>query len=136
MLTLVPVFSIWFGIFPLDLNLYAAIALTVYFICQNMVSYYVRNYMHFKVLWFSSISNTILWVTYFKAILNTFIASRTKRKITFKATAKGKGAIAASALRDLWVHWFLFLSTVATVIAGFATLKADVGFNIYNTIVW
>ena len=65
---------------------------------------YCRNRKHIYPLWFSGISNQIMWWTYVKAFWRG-VAGATGAKITFKTTLKGAGrcesaATCPLALRD------------------------------------
>ena len=55
---------------------------------------YCRNRKHIYPLWFSGISNQIMWWTYVKAFWRG-VAGATGAKITFKTTLKGAGRCAS-----------------------------------------
>ena len=40
---IIPVVTVWFGVFPIVVSWWAALGLTVYYVCTNMVLYYVRR---------------------------------------------------------------------------------------------
>ena len=57
--------------------------------CVQVLNY-CRNRKHIYPLWFSGISNQIMWWTYVKAFWRG-VAGATGAKITFKTTLKGAG---------------------------------------------
>ena len=63
---IIPVITIWFGIFPIVVSWWAALGLTVYFVATEMVLYYVRSFKHVEALWFANLANQILFWTYVK----------------------------------------------------------------------
>ena len=40
----IPIVTVWFGVFPIVVSCWAALGLTVYFVATNAVLYYVRRY--------------------------------------------------------------------------------------------
>ena len=58
---------------------------------------YCRNRKHIYPLWFSGISNQIMWWTYVKAFWRG-VAGATGAKITFKTTLKGAGRCETASL--------------------------------------
>lgn len=60
--------------------------------CVQVLNY-CRNRKHIYPLWFSGISNQIMWWTYVKAFWRG-VAGATGAKITFKTTLKGAGRCA------------------------------------------
>ena len=63
----IPLLTIWAGIFPIVISWWAALALTVYFIAQTAVLSYSKKFKHIESLWFAGIANNILWFTFVKA---------------------------------------------------------------------
>lgn len=72
----IPLLTIWAGIFPIVISWWAALALTVYFIAQSAVLGYSKKYWHVESLWFANIANNILWFTFvkgcFRSVTSTF----------------------------------------------------------------
>lgn len=62
-----------FGWFPILINQWAAIAITSYFGATMILVYYCRSMSDIKHLWFSQVSNAILWWAYAKAAWRTTI---------------------------------------------------------------
>lgn len=52
LLMLVPMVTVWFGVFPIVINIWCAIAVTVYYPATLMVMYYTRSLRHLKVRFF------------------------------------------------------------------------------------
>lgn len=134
-LILVPIFSVWLGFFPIALNMWTAIGLTVYLVTTQFVKFYHQSARHIRVLWFSDLANTILFFVFFKAMANTLLAAVIGKSISFKVTAKGKGTVAA-ALRQIWLHIILFLVTFITVILGLASLSTNRNLPLVLSILW
>lgn len=42
--------QVWFGAFPIVINLWAAVAITVYYTASTILMYYTRSLGHLKVL--------------------------------------------------------------------------------------
>lgn len=49
LLMLVPLVTVWFGVFPIVINVWCAIAVTIYYPATMMVMYYTRSLRHLKV---------------------------------------------------------------------------------------
>jgi hypothetical protein len=136
MLFIVPIISVWFGIFPIALNRWFALGITVYGSALFLVQNYHHTFRHLKVLWFANLGNTLLWTVYFKAMINTSIARCWKGTITFKTTSKGAGGGGPSALRDIWIHILMFLTSLITVILGSVGLSADVNLPLVISLIF
>ena len=52
LLMLVPLVTVWFGVFPIVINIWCAIAVTIYYPATMMVMYYTRSLGHLKVGYF------------------------------------------------------------------------------------
>lgn len=72
---IIPLLTIWAGIFPIVISWWAALALTVYFIAQTAVLSYSKKFKHVESLWFAGIANNILWFTFVKACFRSFTAA-------------------------------------------------------------
>lgn len=57
-LNLVPMLTILFGWFPIALNATTVLAITLYYISLNMLSFYCHSWSHMKVCWLF-FSNTV-----------------------------------------------------------------------------
>ena len=122
----IPLVTIWAGVFPCTIDRWFAGALTGYAAATQLLQYYVRTPRHVEALWFADVANAILWWAYVKAAWRMlwarvfFCCSR----VSFKATAKGKGRLQASVIGDIWLHGvFLFILAV-TVAVGVWQLVA------------
>ncbi|PSC71157.1 Six-hairpin glycosidase [Micractinium conductrix] len=54
LLMLVPMITVWLGAFPIVINQWAAIAITVYYTATLALQYYTHAFAHLKSMWFSS----------------------------------------------------------------------------------
>lgn len=115
---LVPVVTIWVGVFPMRVNFWLALASTIFFSINNMVLYYFKQFSHISALWFAGLANQLFWWTYAKAWWRSFTSACCCSNITFKATAKGGSKVGNSAARDLWIHVFTLVINTITVAAG------------------
>lgn len=61
--------TIWIGVFPLVINRWLTLGLTIYSVATQMVLYYVRHPNHTEALWFAAVANSLLWWTYIKVDL-------------------------------------------------------------------
>ena len=50
----------WLGSFPIVINKWAAIAITVYYAATLLLMYYTRALAHLKSMWFSSVGGAVL----------------------------------------------------------------------------
>jgi hypothetical protein len=57
---------VWLGAFPIVINQWAAISITIYYAATLLVMYYTRATAHLKSMWFSSVANSILWFAFLK----------------------------------------------------------------------
>ena len=115
--------TIWGGIFPIVVNWWAALGLTVYYVATNNVLFYVRNVQHVQALWFANTANSILWWTYVKACTRAVMTLVGASSITFKTTLKVglAGPILSSVSRDS-----LSLPATSSLQAGLATVSCTV----------
>lgn len=72
---IIPLLTIWAGIFPIVISWWAALALTVYFIAQTAVLSYSKKIKHVESLWFAGMANNILWFTFVKACFRSLTAA-------------------------------------------------------------
>ncbi|DBA93998.1 hypothetical protein WJX77_002685 [Trebouxia sp. C0004] len=134
---IIPLLTIWAGIFPIVISWWAALALTIYYIAQSMVLNYSKKWWHPEALWFANISNMILWFTYvkgaFRALTGKFGAG-----ITFKTTIKGAGKLLDSVLGDLWMPLLCFILSAVSLGVGIQKLVngASVVTTLTISVVW
>lgn len=117
----IPLVTIWVGFFPVVISRLFALALTCYAATTTALQYYARTPRHVEALWFANVANSILWWAYVKAAWRMLLARVffcCAGGVTFKATAKGKGRLAASIVGDVWLHaLFVVLLTVTIGVA-------------------
>eukprot|EP00884_Botryococcus_braunii_P018967 jgi/Botrbrau1/5754/Bobra.0134s0026.2 len=119
---LIPLLTVWAGVFPIVVSWWAAVALTAYMVAQTLVLNYTRKRKHVEPLWFAQIANNIMWWTYVKACWRSFYSIFGKN-ITFKTTLKGVGArLQQSAIGDLWMPFISFVALLATLCIGLQRL--------------
>ena len=122
----IPLVTIWAGVFPCIIDRWFACALTAYALTTQALQYYVRTPRHVEALWFADVANAILWWAYVKAAWRMlwarifFCCSR----VSFKATAKGSGRLAASIVGDVWLHAVFLFVLAVTVAVGVWQLVA------------
>jgi endoglucanase len=63
----IPLLTVWAGVFPIVVSWWAAVALTAYMTAQTLVLNYTHKRKHVQPLWFASVANNIMWWTYVKA---------------------------------------------------------------------
>jgi endoglucanase len=123
----IPLITIWAGIFPCAIDRWFAGALTAYAAATRAVQYYVRTPRHVEALWFADTANAILWWAYVKAAWRMLVARIffCCSRVSFKATAKGKGRLAqASIVGDVWLHAAFLLVLAVTIAVGVWQLVA------------
>ena len=123
----IPLVTIWVGFFPVVLSRQFALALTLYAAVTTALQYAVRTPRHIEALWFANVANSILWWAYVKAAWRMLLARVffCFSSVTFKATAKGKGKLAASIVGDVWLHALFF--TLLAVTIGVAAAQLFTG---------
>ncbi|KAK9863564.1 hypothetical protein WJX84_010744, partial [Apatococcus fuscideae] len=131
MFIIIPLVTIWAGVFPIVVSQWAAIALTAYLCCQFLILNYSRKRKHTFPLWFNWVANNILWWTFVKACWRA-AGSTCGSTITFKTTLKGTGRLANSNLGDLWIHVVSFCALLASF--GFGLWKVCTGPTVITTL--
>ncbi len=124
---LIPILTIWAGMFPIVVSKWAAGALTVYVLGQSAVLNFMHKRTHAFPIFFATVANNILWWTFVKACFNSLLSLIPgRKKITFKTTMKGSGALAmaASAIGDLWMPTLSFAALAASLGVGVSKLAA------------
>jgi len=117
MFIIIPLVTIWGGVFPIVVSWWAAMGLTVYMSSQFLVMNYVHRLRDLKALWFANIANSILWWTFVKACWRA-AGGVFGRTITFKTTVKGANMLVAKSLGDLWMPATSFVSLFTALIFG------------------
>ncbi|CAL8466081.1 g5617 [Coccomyxa elongata] len=115
---IIPLLTIWAGMFPIVVSWWAAVALTVYMASQTLVLNYSRKLRDIEPLWFASIANNILWWTFVKACTRTIYAALGLKAMNFKTTIKGAARIGQIAMGDMWVHVLSFILLVVSLGVG------------------
>ncbi|KAK9842280.1 hypothetical protein WJX81_004432 [Elliptochloris bilobata] len=135
---IIPIVTIWGGVFPIVVSQWAAIGLTVYMVATHAVLYYVRSPKHLEALWFSNIANTLMWFTYVKALYSALSSVTLGKTIQFKTTLKGAAMLMNTAVRDLWMPGLCFILLLATLILGLIKLgtSATIASPLCISIVW
>jgi hypothetical protein len=87
---LIPFLSLAVGLYPLSINTMVAIGITVYYASIFLLQSYCRNLKHLQSLWWCQISNTVLWFTYAKAVVNTVFAQMGLKQTMFKVRTVSK----------------------------------------------
>lgn len=127
----IPLVTIWGGVFPIVVSWWAALGLSVYMAAQFCVMNYVHRFRDLKALWFANIANAILWWTFVKACWRA-LGGAFGRSITFKTTLKGADALRAKSVGDLWMPTTSFLALASAL--GFGMFKAATGPAVVSTL--
>lgn len=114
----VPIVTIWVGVFPMIVNFWLALGLTIYVTANCCIIYYFKRPQHIPALWFAGLANQLFWWTYAKAMWRSFTSACCCSSITFKATAKGGSKVGNSAFRDLWIHGLTLTINSITLAVG------------------
>lgn len=85
----VPFLAMVFGVLPFVLNKWFALGASLFLGATAAMNLYCKKRWHAKLMWFSTICNTLLWFTFSKAIFNVlFTKMGLRQKGTFKTTKK------------------------------------------------
>lgn len=131
MFIIIPLVTIWGGVFPIVVSWWAALGLSVYMAAQFIVMNYVHKLRDLKALWFAQVANSILWWTFVKACWRAAGAAFGK-SMTFKTTLKGANALMNKAIGDLWMPTTCFLALMSAL--GFGLYKAATGPSVVSTL--
>lgn len=118
LLMLVPIITVWFGAFPIVINFWAAVAITIYYGSTLLLMYYTRSFSHLKSMWFASVANSVLWWAFLKAMYRATIGRWLSGTIVFKVTAKGLQRLNNLPIRDIWMSAVWFIFSLVTLIIG------------------
>lgn len=124
-MTLVPIVTLLFGYFPIALNLWTVIAITLYYISLHMLTYYCKSVREFRALWLATISTTILFWPYGKAAFQTPFKQCLGRGLTFKATSKGRGKRSVT-LKEIGPSMLIVLLSLLAFITGLTDFNVNV----------
>jgi len=69
-------------------------------------------------MWFASVSNSVLWFAFLKALYRATIGRWLSGTIVFKVTAKGLQRLNNLPLRDVWMSTIWFIFSLVTLIFG------------------
>lgn len=116
-MTLVPIATLLFGYFPIALNFWTVVAITVYYIALHALTYYCRSMREFRALWLANVGTSILFWPYFKAALFTPMKQLGGKGLTFKATSKGSSKSSVS-LKEIGPSLLLVLLSLLAFICG------------------
>lgn len=144
LLMMVPIITVWFGAFPIVINFWAALSITMYYTATLALMYYTRSFAHIKSMWFSSVANAILWFAFLKAMYRATVGRWLSGTIVFKVTAKGLQRLNKLPLRDIWMTLIWFTFSLVTLIFGLVhyfkggvldtPLAISIIFMVYNLI--
>jgi hypothetical protein len=116
-MALVPIMTLLFGYFPIALNFWTVVAITVYYTALHALTYYCRSIREFRALWLANVGTSILFWPYFKAALFTPFKQLGGKGLTFKATSKGGGRASVS-LKEIGPSLLLVVLSVIAFIFG------------------
>lgn len=116
-MTLVPIVTLLFGYFPIALNFWTVVGLTVYYVALHALTYYCRSMREFRALWLANVGTTILFWPYFKAALFTPMKQLRGQGLAFKATSKG-GSKASVSLKEIGPSLLLVCLSLLAFICG------------------
>jgi hypothetical protein len=121
---MIPLLTIWAGMFPIVVSKWAAGALTVYVLGQSAVLNFMHKRSHAFPIFFATVANNILWWTFVKACWKSLLSLIPgSAKITFKTTMKGAaGRLANTAIGDLWMPTVSFVALATTLGIGIKKL--------------
>jgi hypothetical protein len=124
MFIIIPLVTVWAGVFPIVVSWWAAVALTAYMAAQFLVLNYCRNRRHLKPLWFNTVANNILWWTFVKGCWRA-LGSTCGKALTFKTTIKGGSMLMKNGLGDLWMPCLCFCALLASLGFGIKQVVAQ-----------
>lgn len=96
----IPVLTIWFGIYPIDITEDGAYAFAIYYFVLVLTLTASGNIGHAFRLWLSTISNNMFWFTYLKAFFNVAISKIRNKEVVFKATDKAVSVVNSKSVVD------------------------------------
>jgi len=118
LLMLVPMLTVWAGAFPIVINFWAALSITIYYGATLSLNYYTTSPAHLKSMWFAGVSNNILWWAFLKAMYRSTVGRWIEGTIVFKVTAKGLQRMKDLPIRDIWMSMLWFIAMMVSLIVG------------------
>lgn len=97
---IIPVLTIWLGIYPIDITEDGAYAFAIYYFVLVLTLTASGNIGHAFRLWLSTISNNMFWFTYLKAFFNVLISKIRNKEVVFKATDKAVSVVNSKSVVD------------------------------------
>lgn len=88
-MTIVPIVTLMFGYFPVSLNFWTVLGITVYYGALNIMSYGTLSYKKLTALWLSNVAVCIMFWQFMKAAVVTPLAAGMGGDVSFKTTKKG-----------------------------------------------
>lgn len=85
----IPIVSIWFGVFPIDINSVFIPYLAMYCSIILLICCMANNSGDSYQFWLGWVSNGIYWYSFLKAIVTVIAAKITGKIVTFEPTPKG-----------------------------------------------
>lgn len=118
LLMLIPMLTVWAGAFPIVINFWAALSITVYYGATLSLNYYTTSPAHLKSMWFAGVSNSILWWAFLKAMYRSTVGRWIEGTIVFKVTAKGLQRMKDLPIRDIWMSMLWFIAMMISLVVG------------------
>jgi Glycosyl hydrolase family 9 len=128
-MALVPIVTLLFGYFPIALNFWTVVAITVYYVALHALTFYCRSMREFRALWLANVGTSIMFWPYFKAALFTPIKQLGGKGLTFKATSKG-GAKQAVTLKEIGPSLLLVFLSLVSLLFGLVGVGGRGSFDI------
>lgn len=121
-----PIVCLCFGYFPVALNFWTVLAITVYYTIFTVLAFYCTKWSHFKSRWMAHWSSTILFWPYLKASLITPWKSLSNAAVEPKATARGRTGGSAGGLKNIGPAILLIALNTVAFIAGIIAMNFTV----------
>lgn len=118
-MALVPIVTLLFGLFPIVLNFWTVVGITVYYVSLHATTYYCTSIKHYVALWLSNVATTLMFWPFLKASLFTPLKSCIGRGLTFKSTQKGSGHGSNASLKELGPSMLIVLLSLIAMVVGF-----------------
>jgi hypothetical protein len=124
-MTLVPIITLLFGYFPIALNFWTVVAISIYYVSLHALTYYCRSMREFRALWLANIGTSIMFWPYFKAALFTPFKQLAGKGMTFKSTSKG-GRRSSVSLKEIGPSLLLTMASLFAFICGLTDFNVNV----------
>lgn len=116
--TLVPVVQLIFGYFPMTLDRWVVIGITVYYCVQTLMLYYCTSFKHMRALWLARVNTAAMWWPSLKAATLVPLKAALGRHVSFKPRG---GTSSLSARNFACLRWPVVL-VLLQLIAGIGGL--------------